>query len=203
MSNFGFLWAVFEILTPFLGTFSYGHFETLLSKIYTPVLLVLPRWLLSTIVKRVRECNYQCKEQVGVGHFLKSQITENGPPSGQTTNCRKTEAIRSNLRIWGTCDSIESDPSDPKKWGLYGCSVKKWRFSSQKWASAAPLTPPMQRVQHKDLAFWCPVMVVTKSWITSRKKNRFGAKECIFGSKKGHFRQSVPENGPPSSRTGT
>ena len=36
------------------------------------------------------------------------------------------------------------------------------------------------------------------------QKNGFGAeKNCIFGSKKDHFRQSVQENGPPSSRTDT
>ena len=31
-------WGLFEILTPFLGTFSFGHFETLLLKICTPVI---------------------------------------------------------------------------------------------------------------------------------------------------------------------
>merc|ERR1712004_852582 len=67
---FGFLLGLFEILTPFLGTFSFGHFQTLLLKIYTPVLLVLPGQSLSVIVKRQCICNYQCKEQVGVGHFL-------------------------------------------------------------------------------------------------------------------------------------
>ena len=51
-SRFGLAWELFEILTPFLGTFSFGHFETLLLKIYTPVLLVLPRQSLSAIVKR-------------------------------------------------------------------------------------------------------------------------------------------------------
>ena len=27
--------------------------------------------------------------------------------------------------MWGCYDPIGLDPSDPKKWGLYGCSVKK------------------------------------------------------------------------------
>ena len=49
-----------------MGTFSFGHFETLLLKIYTPVLLVLPRQSLSTIVKRWCVCNYQCKEQFSI-----------------------------------------------------------------------------------------------------------------------------------------
>ena len=53
---------------------------------------------------------------------------KNGPPSGQTVTYQKTEVIQSYLRIWGTYDPIESDLSDPKKWGLYGCSVKKCRF---------------------------------------------------------------------------
>ena len=61
---------------------------------------------------------------------------KNGPPSGQTATYRKTEVIQSYLRIWGTYDPIESDPSVPKKGGLYGCSVKKNRFCkySQIWS---------------------------------------------------------------------
>ena len=65
------------------------------------------------------------------GHFGQS-VTRNGPPSGQTATYRKTEGIQSYLRIWGTYDSIVSDPSDPNKWGLYGCSVNKCRVSGQK-----------------------------------------------------------------------
>ena len=53
---------------------------------------------------------------------------ENGPPSGQTVTYQKTEVIQSYLRIWGTYDPIESDPSDSKKLGFYRCSVKKCRF---------------------------------------------------------------------------
>ena len=70
------------------------------------------------------------------GHFGQS-VTRNGPPSGQTATYRKTEGIQSYLRIWGTYDPIESGPSDPKKWGLYGCSVKKCRFSGQKCCFSA------------------------------------------------------------------
>ena len=65
------------------------------------------------------------------GHFGQSGL-RNGPPSGQTATYRKTEDIQSYLRIWGTYDSIVSDPSDPNKWGLYGCSVKKCKVSGQK-----------------------------------------------------------------------
>ena len=41
---------------------------------------------------------------------------------------QKTKVIQSYLRIWGRYDPIELDPSDPKKWGLYGCSVKNADF---------------------------------------------------------------------------
>ena len=61
------------------------------------------------------------------GHFGQSG-PRNGPPGGQTATYQKTEGIQSYLRIWGTYDPIESDPSDPKKWGLYGCSVKNADF---------------------------------------------------------------------------
>ena len=47
-------------------------------------------------------------------------------PGGQMATYRKTEGIKSYLRIWGTNDPIESEPSHPEKWGLYGCSVKIW-----------------------------------------------------------------------------
>ena len=52
-------------------------------------------------------------------------MPRNGPPSSQTATYQKTEVIQSYLRIWGTYDPIESGASEPKKWGLYGCSVKK------------------------------------------------------------------------------
>ena len=65
------------------------------------------------------------------GHFGQS-VPKNDPPSGQTATYRKTKVIQSYLRIWGTYDPIESGSSDPKKWGLYGCSVKKCRISGQK-----------------------------------------------------------------------
>ena len=65
------------------------------------------------------------------GHFGQSG-PRNGPPSGQTTIYRKTKGIQSYLRIWRTYDPIESGSSAPKKWGLYGCSVKECRISGQK-----------------------------------------------------------------------
>ena len=49
---------------------------------------------------------------------------------GANPDYRKTEGIQSYLRIWGTYDPIESELSDPKKGGLYGCSVKKTDFAN-------------------------------------------------------------------------
>ena len=46
--------------------------------------------------------------------------------------------ILSYLRIWGRYDPIESGPSEPKKGGLYGCSVKKNRFFGQKCCFFGP-----------------------------------------------------------------
>ena len=108
---------------------------------------------------------------------LKGWGPENGPPSGQTVNCRKTKVIQSYLRIWGTFDPIESDPSDPKKWGLYGCSVKNEDFRTENGPWRPPRRPPYNRFNTKILPFWCPVMIVTKNmddvtkkWIMSQKK---------------------------------
>ena len=80
-----------------------------------------------------------------------------GSSSGQTATYRKTEVIQSYLRMWGSYDPIESGPSEPKKWGLYGRSVKKCRFSGQKWAPAATPRPAVRPSQHKKVAFfgWC------------------------------------------------
>ena len=55
-------------------------------------------------------------------------MPENSPPSGQAATCWKTKVIQSYLRIWGKYVLIGSDPSDSKKWGLYGCSVKNGDF---------------------------------------------------------------------------
>ena len=56
----------------------------------------------------------------------------NGLPSSRMGTNRKTKGIQSYLRIWGWYDPIELCPSEPKKVGLYGCSVKKIWFSGQK-----------------------------------------------------------------------
>ena len=108
---------------------------------------------------------------------------KNDPPSGQTATYRKTEVIQSCLRIWGTYDSIESGPSDPKKWGFHRCSVKKCRFSGQKWAPAAGPRPAVQRGQHKNVAFLVSSHDGDKKFGQFPKKMDFGPKNCIFGPK--------------------
>ena len=80
----------------------------------------------------------------------------NGPPSSQMGTYRKTEAIQSCLRIRGSYDAIESGPSEPKKRGLYGCSVKKsdfWGNFGPKWTLPPPQDPAPQCSQHKNVVF--------------------------------------------------
>ena len=120
------------------------------------------------------------------GHFGQSG-PRNGPPSGQTTTYRKTEGIQSYLRIWGTYDPIESGSSDPKKWGLYGCSVKKCRFSGQKWAPAAAPRPAVQRGQHKNVVFLVSSHDGDKKFGRFPKKNGFRAKKLHFWPEILHF----------------
>ena len=88
-------------------------------------------------------------------------MANNDPPSGQMIIYRKTECIQSYLRIWGRYDPIESGLSDPKKWVLYRCSVKKSRFSGQKWALAASPGLAVERVNTKIMSFCYPVMMVS------------------------------------------
>ena len=89
----------------------------------------------------------------------------NGLPSGQTATYRKTKGIQSYLRIWGCYDPIEWGPTETKKGGLYGCSVRKSDFrailSAQKRSLTAPRRSPCNAVNTKTLSFRCPVMMVT------------------------------------------
>ena len=78
---------------------------------------------------------------------------KNGLPRGQTATYRKTEGIQSYLRIWRRYDPIELGPSEPNKGGLCGCSVKKSRILSQKWALGPAQMPSIQRCQHKQVFF--------------------------------------------------
>ena len=121
------------------------------------------------------------------GHFGQSG-PRNGPPSGQTATYRKTKVIQSYLRIWGTYDPIESGSSDPKKWGLYGCSVKKCRFWDQFWPKKGPLHPPKSlpsiMINTKTLSFWCPVMMATNKLEYVRKNLILGPKTAVLGPKR-------------------
>merc|ERR1712055_859206 len=87
--------------------------------------------------------------------------------------------------IWGTYDPIESGPSDPKKWGLYRRSVKK--FSGQNRAPAAAPRPAVQRDQHKNVVFLLSGhdgnKIVGRFW----QKNGFGAKKLHFRPEILHF----------------
>ena len=46
-------------------------------------------------------------------------------------------------------------------------------------------------------------MIVTIYFEVDHKKTGFGPKNSIFGPQKGQFGQLGPQNGPPSSQTGT
>ena len=67
----------------------------------------------------------------------------------QTATYRKTEVIQSYLRMWGCYDPTRLDPSDPKKWGLYGCSVKNADF----WAKNAVFRPKIHFFQTLSKTF--------------------------------------------------
>ena len=86
----------------------------------------------------------------------------NSLPNSWMGTHRKTEGIQIYLRIWGCYDPVESGPSETKKGGLYGCSVKKSDFQ----AKNGPLYPPRSlssnMINTKMLSFWCPVMMVAK-----------------------------------------
>ena len=125
------------------------------------------------------------------GHFGQSS-PKNGPPSGQTATHRKTKCIKSYLRIWGSYDPIESDPSEPKNGGFYGCSVKKSRFLGQKWAPAPAQRPAVQRGQHKNVVFLVSRHDGNNNFGWCLQIMDFGPKNCIFGSKEGHFGHSEP-----------
>ena len=112
---------------------------------------------------------------------------KNGPPSGRTASYRKTEVIQSYLRMWGSYDPIESGPSEPKKWGLYGRSVKKCRFSGQKWAAAAAPRPAVRPSQHKKVAFLVSRHDGIKNLDDVSKKLILGQKTAFLAKKSAFF----------------
>ena len=85
--------------------------------------------------------------------------------------------------MWGRYYPIESGPWDPKKWGLYGRSVKKCRFSGQKWAPAAAPRPAVRRSQHKKVVFLVSRNNGIKKFGRRLQKIDFGPKNSIFGQK--------------------
>ena len=70
-----------------------------------------------------------------------------------------------------------------KKWGFHRCSVKKCRFSGQKWAPAAGPRPAVQRGQHKNVVLLVSSHDGNKKFGQFPKKMDFGPKKCIFGPK--------------------
>ena len=102
------------------------------------------------------------------------------------------EVIQSYLRIWGTCDPIESGPSDPKKWGLYRRSVKKCRFSGQNRAPAAAPRPAVQRGQYKNVVFLLSGHDGNKKVGRFCKKMDFGPKKTVFLARNSAFFYATP-----------
>ena len=56
---------------------------------------------------------------------------KNNRPSSQTATCRKTEGVQSYVSMFGRYTPIELGLYEPRKWGLYGCSVKKADFLAE------------------------------------------------------------------------
>ena len=124
------------------------------------------------------------------GHFRQS-VPENGPLSSRTGTYRKTEGIQSYLRTWGSYDPIELDPSEPKKWGLYGRSVKNAHFRAKNGPRRPPRGPPCDAVNTKKLSFWYPAMMASKNLDDVSKKLISGQKTA-FSAKKSAFFYATP-----------
>ena len=94
--------------------------------------------------------------------------------------------------MWGSYDPIEPGPSDPQKWGLYGCSIKKQLWGpilGQKWPLNPPRSLSSNMINTKMLSFWCPVMMVPKKngrcpqkLISGQKTSFFDPKRAILGN---------------------
>ena len=107
----------------------------------------------------------------------------------------KTEGIQSYLRIWGSYGPIESGPSERKKGGLYGCSVKKsdlLPLFGPKIGPDAPQEPALQHGQHKKVVIFVSRHDGNKKIGGRLQKMDFCPKNSIFGLKKGSFGQSRP-----------
>ena len=105
------------------------------------------------------------------------------PPWSLLSNMSNTKTLSFRCPLMGDMWSVRSGPSEPKKWGFHRCSVKKCRFSGQKWAPAAAPRPAVQRGQHKNVIFLVSSHDGNKKFGRFPKKMYFGPKNCIFGPK--------------------
>merc|ERR1712198_187793 len=74
-----------------------------------------------------------------------------------------------------------------KNGGYHGRSVKKCRFSGQKWAPAAAPRPAVRRSQHKKVVFLVSRHDGIKKFGRRLKKIDLGPKNSIFGQKISFF----------------
>ena len=85
--------------------------------------------------------------------------------------------------MWGSYDPIEPGPSDPQKWGLYGCSVKKTALRAN-FGPKMALEPPQELVQqhdqHENVVFLMSRHDGTKKKWTMSTKIDFWPKNIIF-----------------------
>ena len=102
----------------------------------------------------------------------------------------KTEGIQSYLRIWRSYGPIESGPSERKKGGLYGCSVKKsdlLPLFGPKIGPDAPQEPALQHGQHKKVVIFVSRHDGNKKIWRASPKNGFLSKKQHFWPQKGLF----------------
>ena len=100
---------------------------------------------------------------------------------------RKTKGIQSYPRIWGCYDPIESSPSETKKGGLYGGSVKKSDFRAifgQKQAVAPPQEHAQQHEEHENVVFLVSRHDGNNKIGGFAQKNDFGPKTALLGPKR-------------------
>ena len=87
---------------------------------------------------------------------------------------QKTKGIQSYLKMWGSYDPTESDPSEPKNWVLYGLSVKNcnfWVKNRPKLVLVVTREPAVQRCQHKQVVFLVPSHNGANTFFVTAQKN--------------------------------
>ena len=107
---------------------------------------------------------------------------KNGSPSGQTATYWKTSLTSRygglmipfsrirvtqkngcyNITVLHGCYNITVLHGCYNITVLHGCGVKKIRFWNQFWALAPPQELAQHYDKHKNLSFWCPVMMAAK-----------------------------------------